>query len=108
MVSILDQLLLGHSDKPEGALNLGGISNITIAGKSIIPMAYDIGPANGLLDAAIYAYSNGKVSFDEDGKLAAAGTVDTDLLNVFLNEPYYSLPAPKSTGERVISSSLSN
>ncbi|MEK6648754.1 MAG: anhydro-N-acetylmuramic acid kinase [Actinomycetota bacterium] len=101
LVSILDQLLLGHSDKPEGALNLGGISNITIAGKSIIPMAYDIGPANGLLDAAIYAYSNGKVSFDEDGKLAAAGTVDTDLLNVFLNEPYYSLPAPKSTGKEL-------
>lgn len=101
LVSILDQLLLGHSDKPEGALNLGGISNITIAGKSVLPVAYDIGPANGLLDAAIYAYSNGKVSFDRDGELAAAGTVDADLLKVFLNEPYYSLPAPKSTGKEL-------
>lgn len=101
LVSILDQLLLGQSDKPEGALNLGGISNITIAGKSVVPMAYDIGPANGLLDAAIYAYSNGKVSFDEDGKLAAAGTVDADLLNAFLDEPYYSLLAPKSTGKEL-------
>lgn len=101
LVSILDQLLFGHGDKPEGALNLGGISNITIAGKSIVPMAYDIGPANGLLDAAIFAHSDGKISFDEDGRLAAAGVVDSRLLQAFLEEPYYSLPAPKSTGKEL-------
>ncbi len=101
LVSVLDQLLLGHSESPEGALNLGGISNITIAGKSILPIAYDIGPANGLLDAAIFAHSQGRVSFDEDGKIAGAGTVDVELLNSFLAEPYYSLPAPKSTGKEL-------
>lgn len=101
LVSILDQLLLGHGEKPEAALNLGGISNITIAGKSMAPMAYDIGPANGLLDAAISAYSQGKTAFDEDGRLAAAGTVDLELLESFLAEPYYSLPAPKSTGKEL-------
>lgn len=101
LVSILDQLLLGHSEKPEGALNLGGISNITIAGRTMAPMAYDIGPANGLLDAAISAHSQGKVAFDEDGRLAAAGVVDFELLESFLAEPYYSLPAPKSTGKEL-------
>jgi anhydro-N-acetylmuramic acid kinase len=101
LVSILDQLLLGHGEKPEGALNLGGISNITIAGRSITPMAYDIGPANGLLDAAVSAYSEGKVAFDEDGRLAAAGVVDSELLESFLAEPYYALPAPKSTGKEL-------
>lgn len=101
LVSILDQLLLGYGEKPEGALNLGGISNITIAGRSMEPMAYDIGPANGLLDAAISAYSEGKASFDEDGRLAAAGVVDSELLESFLKEPYYSLPSPKSTGKEL-------
>lgn len=101
LVSVLDQLLLGHSESPEGALNLGGISNITIAGKSVLPIAYDIGPANGLLDAAIFAHSQGRVSFDEDGKVAGAGKVDTELLNLFLEEPYYSLPAPKTTGKEL-------
>ena len=101
LVSILDQLLLGHGEKPEGALNLGGISNITVAGKSMIPTAYDIGPANGLLDAAISAYSEGKVAFDEDGRLAAAGVIDSKLLESFLAEPYYALPAPKSTGKEL-------
>lgn len=101
LVSILDQLLLGQGEKPEGALNLGGISNITIAGKSMAPMAYDIGPANGLLDAAISAYSQGETAFDEDGRLAAAGIVDSELLESLLAEPYYSLPAPKSTGKEL-------
>lgn len=101
LVSILDQLLLGHGEKPEGALNLGGISNITIAGSSMVPTAYDIGPANGLLDAAIYAHSEGKVAFDEDGRMAAAGIVDPELLKSFLAEPYYALAAPKSTGKEL-------
>lgn len=101
LVSILDQLLLGHGERPEGALNLGGISNITIAGKSVVPVAYDIGPANGLLDAAISAHSQGRVAFDEDGKLAGAGIVDSELLKSFLAEPYYLLPAPKSTGKEL-------
>ena len=101
LVSILDQLLLGHGEKPEGALNLGGISNITIAGRSMAPTAYDIGPANGLLDAAISAYSDGKIAFDEDGRLASAGVVDSELLESFLAEPYYALPAPKSTGKEL-------
>lgn len=101
LVSILDQLLLGGAVAPEGALNLGGISNITIAGSSISPMAYDIGPANGLLDAAIFAYSKGQVSFDENGRLAESGIVDRVLLEKFLDEPYYALPAPKSTGKEL-------
>jgi len=101
LVSIVDQLLLGHSVQPEGALNLGGISNITVAGSNLTPLAYDIGTANCLLDAAIYAHSEGKYSYDEDGKLAASGTVDKALLARFLTEPYYQLPAPKSTGKEL-------
>lgn len=101
LVSVLDQLLLGHSEKAEGALNLGGISNITIAGKSVVPMAFDIGPANGLLDAAISAYTKGEKSFDKDGEIAGKGKVNVELLSRFLEEPYYALPAPKSTGKEL-------
>jgi anhydro-N-acetylmuramic acid kinase len=101
LVSIVDQLLLGNSAAPEGALNLGGISNITVAGSNLTPLAYDIGTANCLLDAAIYAHSEGKYSYDADGKLAASGTVDKELLAKFLTEPYYKLPAPKSTGREL-------
>lgn len=101
LVSILDQLLLGSHDEPVAALNLGGISNVTVTGKGLTPIAYDIGPANGLLDAAISAFTNGASHYDEDGKLAASGKVDSVVLGKLLQEPYYALAAPKSTGKEL-------
>jgi anhydro-N-acetylmuramic acid kinase len=101
LVSVLDQLLLSDSKTPQGALNLGGISNITITSESMDPIAYDIGPANGLMDAAISAYTSGKTTYDKDGQLAAAGVVDQKLLLEFLKHPYYEIKAPKSTGKEI-------
>lgn len=101
LVSILDHLLFSASAQPEGALNLGGISNITVAGKGMASIAFDIGPANGLMDAAIFAHSHGTRSYDNDGLIAASGVVDQGLLNKFLDEPYYELLAPKSTGKEL-------
>lgn len=101
LVSILDQLLLSDSETAQGALNLGGISNITVTSRSMQPIAYDIGPANGLMDAAIQAFSKGEIPFDRDGALAAKGTVNQSDLARFLSHPYYKLPAPKSTGKEI-------
>jgi len=101
LVSIIDQMMLGDYEKPVGALNLGGISNITITGRGLTPIAYDIGPANGLLDTAIAAFTQGRTTFDEDAKIALSGVVDQDRLRSLLQEPYYKLPAPKSTGKEL-------
>ena len=101
LVSILDHLLFNSSEQAQGALNLGGISNITVAGSDLKSIAYDIGPANGLMDAAIFAFTKGAKSFDESGAVAAAGVIDQELLKRFLTEPYYGLPAPKSTGKEL-------
>jgi anhydro-N-acetylmuramic acid kinase len=101
LVSILDQLLLGAREEPVAALNLGGISNVTVTGRGLTPLAYDIGPANGLLDAAIAAFTNGAKHFDEDGKIAASGEVNIVILEKLLQEPYYALAAPKSTGKEL-------
>lgn len=101
LVSILDHLLFNSSEQTQGALNLGGISNLTVAGSGLKSIAYDIGPANGLMDAAIFAFTEGAKSFDESGAVAAAGVIDQELLKRFLTEPYYGLPAPKSTGKEL-------
>ena len=101
LVSILDQLLLSDNQVTQAALNLGGISNITIVTNSMEPIAYDIGPANGLMDAAIFAYSKGKATFDTDGKLASEGKINATHLKKFLSHPYYTLSAPKSTGKEI-------
>lgn len=101
LVSILDHLLLSDSKTPQGALNLGGISNITVTSSNMDPIAYDIGPANGLMDAAIQAFTKGEKSYDDSGALASAGTVNQQQLKTFLDHPYYKLPAPKSTGKEI-------
>lgn len=101
LVSILDQLLLGSSEVPVGALNLGGISNITVTGKDLRPLAYDIGPANGLMDAAMTAFTQGANTYDKDGAKARSGKIQEEVLSAMLTHPYYAMPWPKSTGKEI-------
>ena len=101
LVSILDRLLLlGDTEVRRGALNLGGIANLTTPGPDGV-LAWDLGPANALIDAAVGWLTDGAESFDRDGVRAARGAVRDDLLAVLLDEPYYALPAPKSTGKEL-------
>jgi anhydro-N-acetylmuramic acid kinase len=99
--SILDVLLLGGSDVPTAALNLGGIANITVLRRDAAPIAYDTGPASALIDAAVVELTSGQESYDRDGARAGRGTVDSGLLARLLDEPYYRLPAPKTTGKEL-------
>ncbi|YCK36709.1 anhydro-N-acetylmuramic acid kinase [Actinomadura sp. ATCC 39365] len=105
LVSVLDDLLLGGllQDGPAGgaaALNLGGISNMTVVRDGGLS-AYDIGPANALIDAVVAGRGLNPRGFDEGGRIAASGRVDERLLDVLLDEPYYRLAAPKSTGKEL-------
>ncbi|HWD95482.1 MAG TPA: anhydro-N-acetylmuramic acid kinase [Acidimicrobiales bacterium] len=100
LASLLDVLLLGKNPpNVRGSLNLGGISNVTIVGPTSEPIAFDIGSANALMDAAVTWLTNGEETFDRDGERAARGTVDAALLEDLLGDPYYDVPAPKSTGK---------
>lgn len=101
LASLLDVLLLADLSNNPAALNLGGISNMTLVRGPEGPLAYDIGPANALIDAAVRMASGGRLSYDEDGRLGAAGRIDGQLLTDFLTEPYYALPIPKTTGKEL-------
>ena len=97
LVSFLDELLLRGREGSSAALNLGGIANITIVGDGI--SAYDVGPANALVDAVVVAEGLNDLGYDEDAAIASTGVVDQALLDALLADPYYALPAPKSTGK---------
>ncbi|MFC7464050.1 anhydro-N-acetylmuramic acid kinase [Brachybacterium sp. GCM10030252] len=99
LVSILDHLLLAGTEEPTALLNLGGIANLTVVADRRETIAFDTGPANALIDLMASRLSEGRLDCDADGALAAQGTVDQDLLSHFLADPYYSRPAPKSTGK---------
>lgn len=98
LVSFLDELLLRSRAGTAAALNLGGISNMTVVGAAGV-VAYDIGPANALVDAVIGQYGLNPLGYDEDARIAQTGKVDEELLNTFLTDDYYALNAPKSTGK---------
>ena len=114
LVGMLDSLLLSAMSEtsaeatepsptaaPTAVLNLGGIANITVIAADRDPIAFDTGPANALIDILARRMTDGRQGFDRDGALAAAGTVDEDLLADLLAEPFYSRPAPKSTGKEL-------
>lgn len=97
LVSIIDVLWLRGRPGVPVALNLGGIANITVVQGE--PVAFDTGPANALIDAVV-AELTGR-PFDAEGVMAARGQVHEELLERLLAEPYYALPAPKSTGKEL-------
>ncbi|MGW1606909.1 anhydro-N-acetylmuramic acid kinase, partial [Streptomyces eurythermus] len=99
LVALTDALLLSGLPGTPAALNLGGIANITVLAPGAEPLAFDTGPANALLDAAVHHFTDGAAAYDEDGRRAGAGQVSPGLLRVLLDDPYYRRPAPKSTGK---------
>ena len=98
LVSFLDELLLRGRSGVSAALNLGGIANITVVAPDGLS-AYDVGPANALIDAVVVAEGLNDRGYDADAAIARTGTVDETLLNELLADPYYGLAAPKSTGK---------
>lgn len=77
-------------------LNLGGIANLSVLhGKQLI-CGFDTGPANLLLDAWCQQHTG--AAYDNDGQWARSGACITPLLTQLLNDPYFALPAPKSSG----------
>ncbi|MBD8677501.1 anhydro-N-acetylmuramic acid kinase [Sphingomonas sp. CFBP 13720] len=79
---------------PVAVLNLGGVGNITYIGANGDLIAFDTGPANGLVDSWVEAERGAR--FDADGALAATGAVDEAVLAAMLDHPWFDLPPPKS------------
>lgn len=90
------------TDWPRAVVNIGGISNVTglpAAGSGGQLIGFDCGPGNVLIDA--WAAEHIGSAFDRDGHWAAGGHCDAALLQSLQQEPYFSLPPPKSTGREL-------
>ena len=77
-------------------LNIGGFANLSLLHSATQVSGLDTGPGNVLLDAWCQRHLG--TAFDFNGQWAASGSVIPDLLELLLQHPYFSLPAPKSTG----------
>ena len=84
-----------------GIVNLGGIANLTWipkAAQSADVLAFDVGPANALIDEVVRVFSGGRERMDRDGARARRGRVDARLLEKLLSDEYLKRRPPKSTG----------
>jgi anhydro-N-acetylmuramic acid kinase len=91
------------ADPQEGrlVLNLGGIANVSWLPRGASAdqvVAFDVGPANSLIDGVVQIFSDGRESMDRDGARARRGQVDAALLEALLDDDFLSCPPPKSTG----------
>ncbi len=91
---------LADPEENRVALNLGGIANLTWlpAGDPDGVIAFDVGPANALVDGVVRAATDGKERIDRDGRGALRGRADRALLARLMDDDYLARPAPKSTG----------
>ncbi|MFM7016493.1 MAG: anhydro-N-acetylmuramic acid kinase [Bacteroidota bacterium] len=91
LVPIGDQLLFGNY---AACLNLGGIANISFE-KNEKRMAFDICPVNMALN--FYAEKL-NLNYDDEGKIAASGEVNINLLDELNQLDFYHQFGPKSIG----------
>ena len=91
LVPIGDELLFSNYDY---CLNLGGFANISTKINST-RIAYDICPVNIVLN---YYVSKLGFDFDENGKLALSGNLNTELFSKLNDLEYYNSNPPKSLG----------
>lgn len=96
LVPAFHRALFARPGQALAVLNLGGIANVSAIGADGLTTGFDCGPANGLLDLWSLAATGRR--FDAGGAWAATGRVDARLLDAMRAEPYFALPAPKSTG----------
>jgi anhydro-N-acetylmuramic acid kinase len=91
--------------RPVTVVNVGGVANVTWIGADaageaagsadgISLLAFDTGPGNALLDTWIARHTG--AAHDQDGQLAASGTVEEGIVARFLQAPYFERPPPKS------------
>jgi len=112
LIPIFDRLFL----RPPASLggcravqNIGGIGNVTFLppeGSDAPIRAFDTGPGNVLIDWAAARATDGALRYDKDGKLAARGRCNDNLVEHWLEHPYFQQPPPKSTGRELFSSCL--
>jgi anhydro-N-acetylmuramic acid kinase len=100
-----DYLIFSSQTENRLLLNIGGISNFTylLADDSLQTiLTTDAGPGNTLMDQYVQRMFPGK-SYDKDGEIAASGKVNQPLLNALLQNSFFNLPFPKTTGPEVFS-----
>lgn len=102
LIPYVDYILFHDEEKISIAQNIGGIANLTVvtsAPEHVI--AFDTGPGNALIDAVVGIHNGWEKFYDESGLIASSGKVDSMLLEKLMDNEYFRMGPPKSTGKEV-------
>jgi anhydro-N-acetylmuramic acid kinase len=84
--------------------NIGGICNATVipAGDDFSSVwAFDAGPGNMLIDRLAAEVTDGQLTFDRDGALAAQGAVCAQLVTESMTHPFIRQDPPKAAARQL-------
>lgn len=76
--------------------NIGGISNVTVVSKDFDTFGFDTGLGNIMIDYCTNKFFG--LPYDKDGEIASNGIISDNWLECLLQDEYYFLEPPKSTG----------
>ena len=107
LVPKIDLCLFGHPHHHRCLQNIGGIGNVAYLPpdhnsnwqNSIL--GWDTGPGNALIDLAVQKFTNNQQSYDLNGDWSRQGTPCLTLVKQWLQEDFFHLPPPKSTGREL-------
>ena len=104
LVPYTEFLLYRRPDEWVALQNIGGIGNVTVLPANCTldqVFAFDTGPGNMVIDAVISRLTNGRMTYDDGGAMAAQGKLHPELLRWMLDDPYLSKKPPKTTGREL-------
>lgn len=101
LVPAFHAALFKQDEHSPAVLNIGGFSNISLFDATQPIRGFDSGPGNVLLDAWIQHCQS--KAYDRNGDWAASGTVNKQLLQDMLADPFFKTTGPKSTGRELFS-----
>lgn len=94
-----DYLMFSKAGENRIMLNIGGIANFTYLPGSLdasLVFSTDVGPGNTIMDQYVQKYFDR--FYDKDAEIALMGTVNEALLSALLDDNFFNLELPKTTG----------
>ncbi len=105
-----DYLIFSKQGEDRIMLNIGGISNFTFLPGDLNAthvFSTDIGPGNTMMDHFVQEKYPGQY-YDKDAATARSGNLNLELLNALLDNEFFELGFPKTTGPELFSLSYLN
>ncbi|MBS0337912.1 MAG: anhydro-N-acetylmuramic acid kinase [Proteobacteria bacterium] len=96
LVPAFHAVAFGDPAEDRAVVNIGGIANVTLLPRAGPVLGFDTGPGNCLMD--LWAQRHLRQAFDAGGAWASGGRPIAPLLARLLEDPFFTLPAPKSSG----------